>query len=134
MDMQKRNTILTQGRSPKRILAEQEKLQDNCEMGPFFLLPAIEEPPEQTRRNRGKPEQTQTPEQRGPLGRRQRRVNRWRCPTTEAPQSPEHRRPLGRRQSETETQEQRGPGATAASQSVAKTATEAASMVGRRHM
>ncbi|KAL2551738.1 hypothetical protein Fot_05357 [Forsythia ovata] len=40
--------------------------------------PAIEEKPEQTRRNRGKPEQTQTPEQRGPLGRRQRRVNRWR--------------------------------------------------------
>ncbi|KAL2468017.1 hypothetical protein Fot_51542 [Forsythia ovata] len=38
-------------------------------------LPTIEEPPEQTRRNRGKPEQTQTPEQRGPLGRRQRRVN-----------------------------------------------------------
>ncbi|KAL2551863.1 hypothetical protein Fot_05482 [Forsythia ovata] len=41
-------------------------------------IPAIEEKPEQTRRNRGKPEQTQTPEQRGPLGRRQRRVNRWR--------------------------------------------------------
>ncbi|KAL2535635.1 Uncharacterized protein Fot_17026 [Forsythia ovata] len=96
------------------------------------LKPAIEEPPEQTRRNRGKPEQTQTPEQRGPLGRRQRRVNRWRCPTTEAPQSPEQRRRLGRRQS-VSYQNSEGQ-ATEARQSVAKTATEAASMVGRRRV
>ncbi|KAL2538721.1 hypothetical protein Fot_20112 [Forsythia ovata] len=94
--------------------------------GPSLSLsPAIEEPPEQTRRNRGKSEQTQTPEQRGPLGRRQRRVNRWRCPTTEAPQSPEQR-PLGRRQS---VNHQNSEGqATEARQLV-----EAASMVGRRH-
>ncbi|KAL2472727.1 hypothetical protein Fot_48463 [Forsythia ovata] len=63
------------------------------------LLPAIEEPPEQTRRNRGATGTNTDTRTARARRRRQRRVNRWRCPTTEAPQSPEHRRPLGRRQS-----------------------------------
>ncbi|KAL2513529.1 hypothetical protein Fot_27500 [Forsythia ovata] len=62
-------------------------------------LPAIEEPPEQTRRNRGATGTNTDTRTARARRRRQRRVNRWRCPTTEAPQSPEHRRPLGRRQS-----------------------------------